>query len=121
MASNFFTTLYSFYSHNAPLIFYGLIITILFIKLLIKPTRFTSLLLLGFGILLFNFEYDKHLFAQIKSHWLDLVFPEGTRFTKYNFARVFLEKMLPIVLDIAGWGIIVFTFLFVKKENEEEK
>lgn len=120
MLINLLTTIYSFYSHNAPLVFYGIIVVLLFIKLLIKPSRLTAFLLLGFAVLLFNFEYGKHIFSQVKSHWLDLIFPEGTRFTKYNVLRVLLENVLPIVLDILGWGIITAALIIgVKGSNKK--
>lgn len=112
-------TIYSFYDHNSPLIFFGGMSLLCLFLSLKNNSRKYLLMFIAFFILTFNFEYDKHLFSKIKTDMLDLIFPESVRYTKYNLIRIFLDIYLPILLDILGWGILVFTFLFEDKLEEK--
>jgi len=113
--SAFYTTLYSFYDHNWPLIFFGGMSFLCLLLSLRHSGKFYLLLFIGFLILTFNFEYDKHLFSKIKTDMLDLVFPPSERFRKYNFVRNFLEFLLPVFMSFSGWGIIAFALIFKNK------
>jgi len=117
MPPAFYTTLYSFYDHNGPLIFFGGMSFLCFLLSLKHPGRFYLLLFIGFLILTFNFEYDKHLFSKIKTDMLDLAFPLGERFRKYSLLRNFLEFLLPIFMSFSGWGIIALAFIFKNKDQ----
>lgn len=121
MPSALNSTLYSFYDHNGPLIFFGGMAILCLLLALKHPGKFYLLLFIGFLILTFNFEYDKHLFFKIRTDMLDLVFPPEERFKKYAFVRYFLEFLLPILLDIIGWGTIAFALLFKNKEPSQKQ
>jgi hypothetical protein len=116
--STFVAVAYSFYGHNAPLIFLGGMTILGLFSSLKKPSRANILIFAAFLILTFNFEYDKHLIAQVKSHWLDLLFPPGQRFDKYNFLSLFFSKVLPIALDIVGWGMLALAIFVLKRDRE---
>ena len=121
MPTSIITTLYSFYSHNASLVFFGGMAMLTLLLSLRRPSRFYILLFIGFTILTLNFEYDKHLFVKIKTDMLDLMFPAGTRFRKYNLLRYFLEFLLPIILDIVGWGLVALAIIFGKPRKKVEE
>lgn len=84
-----------------------------------RGSKFCMWLFVAFFILTFRFEYDKHLFSKIKTDMLDLIFPDSVRFRKYNLIRTFLEVLLPILMDIVGWGIIAINLIFSKKAQYE--
>lgn len=118
MSSAFISVIYSFYSHNAPLVFFGGMTVLSLFFTLLRPTRANVLLFAAFLLLTFSFEYDKHLIAQVKSHWLDLLFPPEQRFDRYNFLNAFFAKILPMVLDIVGWGILAVVIFVLKRDHE---
>ncbi len=120
MPSSLYTTLYSFYDHNGPLVFFGGVAILCLLLSLKRPGKFYLFMFLGFVILTFNFEYDKHLFLKIRTDMLDLIFPPGERFRKYFIVRNFLEFILPVVLDIVGWGTIILALLFKDKRPSSE-
>ena len=107
-----FETFYSFYDHNSPLIFFGGMAFLCLVLAVVKNSRYYTLMFIAFFVLTFKFEYDKHLFAKIKTDMLDLIFPSSARFTKYTLARAFLEIFLPILMDIFGWGLLALTLIF---------
>lgn len=112
---NLSETLYSFYDHNGPLIFFGSMSIICMLLSLRRGGTYYTWMFLAFLILTFRFEYDKHLFSKIKTDMLDLIFPPSTRYTKYDLVRTFLELYFPILLDITGWGIIALNFIRGKR------
>ena len=70
LKQNILVTLYLLFSHNyiALAYFAGLLLSIGLS--LYRPSRFTSVCLLGFGILLFSYEYDKHLIEAFREQTL---------------------------------------------------
>ena len=104
-------TVNSFLNHNLPLVVYGALTFLALLLTVLKPSRTTLFLFLGFLLLTLNFEYEKHLLAKIIRDMVDLMFPSGTRFTKYTFIRLFLENVIPLTLSLVGWGLIALSVL----------
>src|SRR4030042_1027708 len=66
LSQNIIVTLYLLFSHNFEAFAYltGLIISITLS--IYRPSRFTTFCFLGFAILLFSFEYDKHIIVGLR-------------------------------------------------------
>ena len=102
-------TVNSFLNHNLPLVVYGALTFLALLLTVLKPSRTALFLFLGFLLLTLNFEYEKHLLAKIIRDMLDLMFPMGTRFTKYALIKLFLETIVPVTLTFVGWGLIALS------------
>ena len=112
---NLINTLYSFYSHNWQLVYFGGFAFFCFIRLIIKPSRYYVLLLLGFLFLLFEFEYTKHLIPHVRENVTELVLVDPAR-RSFNFADLFFSKLLPVFMQMGGWLLIAFSAFFTKKD-----
>lgn len=101
------TTTSSFLVHNLPLVVFGGLAILSLLLLILKPSRFSTLLFIGFLLLAINFEYEKHLYIKIKTDMLDLIFPEGTRFTKYSVINYALLYLIPFFMTFGGWIAVI--------------
>ncbi|PIP56582.1 hypothetical protein COX05_02320 [candidate division WWE3 bacterium CG22_combo_CG10-13_8_21_14_all_39_12] len=99
--------LYTTFDHNQTVIAYVAAIIVSAALAIYKPNRFSILMLLGFIMLGFGFEYDKHIIGPLTRQTLAAVVqdPEAhTRATKV--INIFFGEVLPIVFYITGWGLV---------------
>lgn len=115
LIKNAIITFYSFYDHNA-LVFY-LVIALIFvaIRLFLKPSRYYVLLIIGLLMLIFSFEYQKHLIPHFFSHLLDPIVDPKTHARTYRYSSLFLSRILPVLLDFTGWFLMIFSLFFTEK------
>lgn len=116
---NLINTAFSFYSHNWQFVYFGAFAGFCFIRLIIKPSRFYVLLLLGFLLLLFEFEYAKHLIPHVKENVTDLILVDSGR-KSFSLADTFFSKLLPIFMQGLGWFLIFISLFFVHKDKEKQ-
>jgi len=107
MPAAILSTLSSFLDHNGALVVFGTLTVVFFMMSALKPNRGTFFLFFAFLLLTLKFEYEKHLFLKIQTDMLDLMFPVGTRFTKYAVINLFLEEIVPLGLGLVGWVSVV--------------
>lgn len=112
--------LYSLIAHNSEVIVYvsGSLLSV--IALFIKPTRLALLYLLGFGLLAFNFEYDKHLMLPLRAQTLATVAGSpSTHLYSQRLVSLFLTDLLPVIFFLTGWGIlfVAITLSLLNKKN----
>lgn len=112
LLSNLISTFFSFYAHNGPVIFYGLGIVFAFLFLIARPKRRYVAALLGFLLLLFSFEYQKHFTAHFNSHLVMQLTDPKLQAEEYGLLSRFFNQLLPIGLDIGGW-FLLFLALFL--------
>jgi len=107
LSGNLMSGLYSLIAHNSEVIVYvsGSLLSV--IALFIKPTRLALLYLLGFGLLAFNFEYDKHLMLPLRAQTIATVAgsPDTHLYTQ-RLVNLFLTDLVPVMLFLLGWGIL---------------
>lgn len=115
---NLTNTLFSFYSHNWELVYFGGFAFLCFIRIIIKPSRFFALLTLGFLLLTFEFEYTKHLIPHVRENVTELILVDPTR-RSFNLSDTFFSKLLPIFMQMTGWGLIATAVFLVNKESED--
>ncbi|KKS97543.1 MAG: hypothetical protein UY21_C0006G0001 [Microgenomates group bacterium GW2011_GWA1_48_10] len=106
LKQNIFVTLYLLFSHNYIAFAYltGLVIGILLS--LYRPSRFATLIFLGFSVLLFSFEYDKHLIAAFREQTLISLITVNPHFRLQRLVNLFISELLPVIFYVTGWGIL---------------
>src|SRR3990170_8644065 len=97
---------YLFFSHNyiALAYFCGMILGI--ILSVYRPSRFATFILLGFGLLLFAYEYDKHIIAGLREQTLKSLITVTPHYRLSRIVNLFLSDLLPVLFYITGWGML---------------
>ncbi len=100
-------TVYLTFAHNELVMAYVAGLCISAIMAFKKPNRFYLSLLIGFAILAFNFEYDKHIIDSLREQTLvSIVADPGKHFKVQRFISLVITELVPVVLFLAGWGMI---------------
>lgn len=118
---NLIITLYLSFTHNYILFAY---LTGLFISIIIAikhPSRFIILLLIGFAILAFSFEYDKHIIVSFRDQTMTSLITETPHYRLQKYINLTISEAIPILLYLTGWifiysGIITAGLQKRKKE-----
>lgn len=107
LAQSLAHTIYTTFSHNQVVLGYlggfflsaGLAIW--------RPNRFSILLLLGFGVLGFGYEYDKHLVGPLTRQTLQVIIENPAQHLRaQRYLNTFLGEVLPVLFYFCGWGLI---------------
>ncbi|MDQ5981704.1 MAG: hypothetical protein QG570_461 [Patescibacteria group bacterium] len=105
-------TVYLTFAHNEYAIAFFLGTIISFFLLLYKPSRYATLLLIGFSTLLIGFEYQKHIMEPLQNQTLESLESDGGAST-LTLVRIF-QKLLPFGFFTIGWGSI-FSSIFLRE------
>lgn len=116
MMTNLINTAFSFYSHNWEFVYFGGFGLLCFLRLVLKPSRYYALLLLGFIVLLFEFEYSKHLIGHVRENVTDLILVNPAK-RSFGLADSFFSKLLPILMQAFGWLCVAVSVFFLPKEE----
>ncbi len=121
LKQNIFYTLYFTISHNALALFYfaGIICSV--ILAIIKPSRKSIFLLLGFILLLFGFEYNKHIVEGLREQTLNALITIQEHNKVRKVINIITLKLLPILLPLAGWSLIGASVYFFTKQKKKNK
>lgn len=124
LQQNVIITFYLLFSHNyeAFAFFVGILIGV--ILAFYRPSRFALLILLGFAILLFSFEYDKHIIVGLREQTLKSLITTTPHFKVARIVNLLLSDIMPILLYVAGWGMvftaIISAALKIKKHESSK-
>lgn len=105
-------TIYWTFAHNELVIAYvaGLVISL--VMAFQRPNRFHLLLLIGFAILAFNFEYDKHIIEGLRDQTLNSIIMDSSKhFKAQRFIGLIISEVVPVVLYLTGWGLIFLAII----------
>src|SRR3989338_2072949 len=107
---------YLFFSHNyiALAYFCGMILGI--ILSVYRPSRFAVFIFLGFGLLLFAYEYDKHIIAGLSEQTLKSLITITPHYRLQRFVNLALSDLMPVVLYVIGWGLIFASLVYAGKK-----
>ncbi|PIZ64284.1 hypothetical protein COY14_05115 [Candidatus Roizmanbacteria bacterium CG_4_10_14_0_2_um_filter_36_9] len=94
-------------THNALAVIYSLGIVVSTCLLFYKPTRAKVLILWGFVILLFAFEYEKHILEGLKEQTINSLITERQSVKIEYYVTKILTKAVPFVLPIIGWVLVI--------------
>lgn len=105
-------TLYLTFAHNELVIAYVTGLVISGVMAFKRPGRFYLLLLMGFAILAFNFEYDKHIIDALREQTLTSIVADPSKhFRVQRLIRLLISELVPVILYIAGWGCIFIAII----------
>ncbi|PIZ45553.1 hypothetical protein CO180_01330 [candidate division WWE3 bacterium CG_4_9_14_3_um_filter_41_6] len=111
--------LYTTFNHNQTVIAYVAAIFVSAVLAIKRPNRFSILMLVGFLLLGFGFEYDKHIIGPLTRQTLEAVVinPDAhVRATKV--INIFLGEILPIVFYVVGWGFVFWGMILGGKNYQ---
>jgi hypothetical protein len=111
---NLFYTIYFLLLHNAEAIFYLSAVILFTLLALYKPTRGKVITMWGFLILLFAFEYNKHILEPLTLQFMNSLITERPSFRIEYTINLILVKLVPTGLPIIGWCLVVLGFFFDK-------
>ena len=121
LQQNIFVTIYLLFSHNyIPFAYFtGMIIGI--ILSVYRPSRFATFVLLGFAILLFSYEYDKHIIEGLRQQTIQSLITTQPHYRLQRIIDLTLTELLPVLFYLAGWvflfGAIIFAALQMGKKR----
>lgn len=120
LKQNIFYTVYFTVTHNFLAFLYlaGIIGSLVYA--LIKPTRKSIFLLIGFIILLFAYEYNKHIVDGLREQTLNALITIQEHNKVRRIINIITLKILPFFLPIGGWSLVALGgFLHFKgKKNK---
>ena len=121
LRQNIIVTLYLLFSHNYIAIAYfsGMILGI--VLSVWKPSRFAVFIFLGFGLLLFAYEYDKHIIAGLREQTLKSLITITPHYRLQRFVNLALSDLMPVVLYVIGWGLIFASLVYAGKKMGKKK
>lgn len=116
LQQNIIVTLYLLFSHNYEAIAYfmGLIISIGLA--LYRPSRFTTFAFLGFAILLFSFEYDKHIIVGLREQTVSSLITVTPHFKLQRILNLLISDLFPVLFYITGWFFIYLAIFYGAKK-----
>lgn len=117
LKQNIFYTAYFTVTHNVPVFVYGAGILISSVLAILKPKRSYVLFLLGFIILLFAFEYQKHILDGLKEQTINALITIQEHNLVRRIVNIVLIKLLPIGMPVVGWTFIILGAYLLRKKK----
>ena len=117
LKQNIFVTIYLLLLHNWAVIFFTLGLIISLGWLIYKPRREYVLLFIGFGLLIFGFEYNKHIADGLIKQTTDSLITITRHYKLEWLIRVALSKILPLFFYFLGVISIVGGIILIKKNR----
>jgi len=118
---NTINTIYLIFSHNyiAIAYFIGILIsTFLAVK---KPSRYAVFLLLGFIILLFSFEYDKHIIVPFREQTMNSLITATPHRKLSKLIDIIIADVIPMATYICGWGLVFTSIVYAGFKIDQKK
>ena len=106
LRQNIIVTLYLLFTHNELAIAYFSGVLLAVWLSISRPSRFATFLLIGFALLLFQYEYDKHIITGLRDQTMTSLITEQPHLRVQRLINLVLSDLLPIGLFTAGWGCI---------------
>lgn len=123
LQQNILVTIYLLFTHNyiAFAYFTGVLIGIALS--LYRPSRFSTMILLGFAILLFSFEYDKHIISAFREQTVKSLITLQPHYKLQKLIDLVITELLPVLLYVLGWLFIYLAIFYgavrMKKKDSD--
>lgn len=101
------STIYATWLHNSLAIALVAMVGISALLLVLKPKRRLVLFLLGFLLLLLEFEYRKHFGKVLEEQTINSVILQGGHLRTRSLMEDFFQKLIPFGLWLGGWGLVL--------------
>lgn len=111
LSASLIHNLYLLFTHNYILAAYLFGLLLALGLAVIRPSRFAILLIVGFAVLAFSFEYDKHIVEGLREQTLQSVVAGETHRRATKWIDVIIGELMPIVLYSFGWFLIYLAIL----------
>ncbi|OGG27480.1 hypothetical protein A2960_04255 [Candidatus Gottesmanbacteria bacterium RIFCSPLOWO2_01_FULL_39_12b] len=112
LRQNIIVTIYLIFSHNYIAFMY-LIGLLLAIGLAIyRPSRFTIFTFLGFAILLFSYEYDKHIISALREQTTQSLITLQPHYKLQKLIDLVISSALPVFFYVLGWIFIFIAIIY---------
>lgn len=120
LKQNAIITLYLFFTHNYIVFAYagGLLLSI--IISLIRPSRFSILMLLGFAVLVFSYEYDKHIIVPFREQTIQSFITQTPHYRLQKIISLTISEILPMLFYLIGWGFVYVGILTVGLKRKKK-
>jgi hypothetical protein len=118
---NILLTIYLTIADNFAAVLYAFGICISAFMAIRKPTRHAVFMLLGFILLLFGFEYNKHILEGLKEQTINALITVKEHYTVRRLINLILVKAMPILLPLGGWLLVITGAAIFKKEKKTTK
>lgn len=119
LKQNILYTMYFTITHNVPVFVYGTAILVSIVLAIIKPSRSYLFFLLGFIVLLFAYEYQKHILDGLKEQTINALITIQEHNKVRRLVNIILVKAAPILLPLTGWGFILVGVYLFKREKKQ--
>jgi hypothetical protein len=120
LKENIIQSLYLIFTHNQIVIAYTAGAVLAGVLSFIRPNRFHLLLLFGFLILAFNYEYDKHIIEPFRNQTIQSIVGEGNHVRARHYLDLFISEIIPIILYLLGWGLIFLSMIIGGKKESSQ-
>ena len=120
LTANLIHAIYAIFIHNYILLAYLLGLLISIVVAIKRPSRFALFFILGFAILAFSFEYDKHIVDGLRKQTLQSLITAKPHYRAQRWVNLIIGEVLPIFFYILGWILIYLAILSAgrrKKSN----
>lgn len=119
LKQNILLTMYLTIADNFVAIVYAAGILISALLAIRKPSRAFIFLLLGFILLLFGFEYEKHILFGLKEQTINALITIQEHNKVRRLVNIILVKAAPILLPVTGWGFILVGIYLFRREKKQ--
>jgi len=98
--------------HNYILLAYVLGLLASIIVAIKKPSRFALFLILGFALLAFSFEYDKHIVDGLRQQTIQSLITVKPHYRAQKYINLVISEVLPVFFYISGW-LMIYIAIFI--------
>lgn len=121
LRQNIIVTLYLLFTHNQLAIAYFLGLALAVGLSIYRPSRFATFLLIGFALLLFQYEYDKHIITGLREQTMTSLITDQPHFRVQRLVNLVISDLLPIGLFVIGWGCIYLSVIWASSQTQTQK
>ncbi len=122
LKQNIFVTITLLLLHNWEVILFVIGLFLSLFWLIYKPKRENVLLFIGFGFLIFGFEFNKHIADGLIEQTTNSLITMTKHYKLEWLIRVTISKILPLFFYFLGiLSIIIGAFLNIKNRSNKKK
>jgi FtsH-binding integral membrane protein len=107
LKQNIALTVYLTIADNVSAVFFACGIALSAFVALRKPSRHAIFFLLGFILLLFGFEYKKHILDGLRDQTINALITTQEHYTVRRIVNIVLVKLAPILFPFVGWVFVI--------------
>jgi hypothetical protein len=120
-ATNLVETIYQLISHNYEVLAYFSVLCLAILYAVKQPTRANVIMVIGLALLVFNFEFEKHISEGLRAQ-TEQSLTQGASLPKVrSFTKLLFEFIIPVGSYFAGWALLVISFVLTHSHHGTKK